>query len=863
MEAHFSSQPERNVNESILSRTRRGSFSTRPLLMMVAAFTLRGALPVEVSAQSEPPAEPSAEWEATAIDYSNVRYPYPVSYLDVSLYGQDHRMAYMDVAARGTPNGQTAVLFHGMNFFAAAYEPTIDALADAGFRVLAVDRLGYGRSSKPDIHYNLHMPARNTKALLDHLGIAEAAIVGHSMGGMVATRFAFTYPEATSHVVMVNQIGLTDPRPGGGWQDPEEAYRSALGTSYQSVLRGHVRYYPRGWKPEYLEWVKVQYGLTLSGDWPRMARVRAAQRRILYEDPVVYEWQHIASKALVVGGADDRLVADYPAAARHVAEELQNAELVIFPGVGHAPHFDNPGEYHAELIRFLRSDPDQPADQAWRYDIGTAEQRNELVDSILAMTARREAWSPFKEAALDYDPLAEMEAARPEVVGATTEEELYYALTRLSNARRDSHLYITPVDGGLAAPLLPEARAPIHVLPDYSDMDDPSFFVAGVDPGRLDGADIRDGDLIVSVNGRTAREYVETFRDWTRHSSPQGLYWNLARDLPLRLPATAPWMYGETLELELERASGERFAVSLPYLQPSDVDIKYGESELYPGFSPVLERFNFNVFRPDDGREIVLLQWLDFEFELIQDVMDLMEYAEAEGILDHMLVIDVTDSSGGSRGAYAIQRLVSKPFRTTYGNIRVSDAAEQMIREWASEPDDLDAPDIFGLNESGSWLHEWARTDGLAAVERGDDYTRATPFKLAHLPKDSDGVIEPAPVHFTGPIAIIGGPRGGSHLDQFVSMFADNDLAFTIGMPTGGYSNTWEAEEVLTLPGSGRPLAAFMWNVGHTLRPNGEILEGNAVQPEVYVPLTRENFRTYHRDLLQAAIRRLGGPISQ
>jgi pimeloyl-ACP methyl ester carboxylesterase len=132
-----------------------------------------------------------------------------------------------------------------------------------------------------------------------------------------------------------------------------------------------VRYYPRGWKPEYLKWVKVQYGLTLSGDWPRMARVRAAQGRIIFEDPVVHEWQYIATKALVIGGADDRLVDDYPAAARHVAESLQNAELVIFPDVGHAPAFDNPDEFHAELIRFLKSDPDAPADQGWRdTDVG-------------------------------------------------------------------------------------------------------------------------------------------------------------------------------------------------------------------------------------------------------------------------------------------------------------------------------------------------------------------------------------------------------------------------------------------------------------------------------------------------------------
>lgn len=844
-----------------------------PVSALAGALTafLLPATAIPLSAQSTPPQEPPAEWTATAIDYSNVPYPYPVEYLDVRLYGEDHRMAYMDVAPVGTPNGRTAVIFHGMNFFAAPYEPMIRALTEAGFRTIAVDRLGYGRSSKPLIHYNLHIPAKNTKALLDHLGIEEAAIIGHSMGGMVATRFAFTYPDITSHVVMVNQIGLTDSRPGREWLDPEAAYQSALATTYRSVLAGHLRYYPRGWKPEYLQWVKVQYGLTLSGDWPRMARVRAGQRMILYEDPVVYEWQHIGTKALVVGGADDRLVADFPAAARNVAEQLQNAELLIYPGVGHSPHLDNPEQFHPDLIRFLLSDPAEPADQAWRSTavgvrgIGTAAQRDALVDSILEMTRRREAWSPHKERALGFDPLAEMEAVRSEVVNASTQEELYYALTRLSNARRDSHLYLTPVPGGLEGPQHAEVRAPIHVLPDYTDMASPDFFVAGVDRALLGArglaSDVEIGDRIVEINGRTIPEYVKTFRGWTRHSAVQGLYWNLARDIPIVVPATAPWMYRETLDLVLEKDSGRRVAVSLPYVDPERLEFEMGENELYPGFSTVMRRFNFNVLRPDDGRPVVLLQWLDFEYELIQDVVDLMEYAEVEGILEHMLVIDVTDSSGGSRGAYAIQRLVDKPFRTTYGNIRVSDAAEKMIREWATEPD-RDVPEIFGLNESRSWLHEWARTDAMETIRRGDDYTPATPFKLAHLPRDSDGILHPAPVHFSGPIAIIGGPRGGSHLDQFVSMFADNDLAFTIGMPTAGYSNTWEAEETLVFPETGQPIVQFMWNVGHTLRPNGEILEGNAVRPEVYVPLTRENFRTYHRDLLEAALRRLSGVVS-
>ena len=324
-------------------------------------------LPANAAAGQEPPATPPPGWEATAIDYSNVPYPHPVEYLDVRLMGRDHRMAYMDVAPVGTPNGRTVVLFHGMNFFAAAFAPTIEALSGAGFRVVAVDRLGSGRSSKPLIHYNLHIPARNTRALLDALGIERVAVVGHSMGGMVATRFTSTYPEVVTHVVMANQIGLTDTRPGRAWSDPEATYRSVLErTTYASVLAGHRRYYPNGWREEYMPWVMYQYGLTLGGDWPRMARVRAAQQRILFEDPVVHEWPNIEVKALVIGGADDRLTRDFPARARNVAERLRNAELVLFAGVGHVPHFEIPERYHAELIRFLQSDPAVPADQGWR-----------------------------------------------------------------------------------------------------------------------------------------------------------------------------------------------------------------------------------------------------------------------------------------------------------------------------------------------------------------------------------------------------------------------------------------------------------------------------------------------------------------
>jgi hypothetical protein len=93
-------------------------------------------------------------------------------------------------------------------------------------------------------------------------------------------------------------------------------------------------------------------------------------------------------------------------------------------------------------------------------------------------------------------------------------------------------------------------------------------------------------------------------------------------------------------------------------------------------------------------------------------------------------------------------------------------------------------------------------------------------------------------------------PYGGSHLDQFASIVVDNDLGHTIGMPAGGYSNTWEWEEVLRFPTSGEPVMRFMWSIGHTIRPNGEILEGNPAQVADFIPVTWDNYESYYQLLL-------------
>jgi pimeloyl-ACP methyl ester carboxylesterase len=327
------------------------------LLSLVSNATL-----ADIDWPEVPPTEAPAHWGAVSANFEEIPYPYPVRFLELNRFQQDIRMAYMDVPPSGRANDQTVFIQHGMNFYSEAYTPTIKALSAAGFRVIAVDRIGYGKSTKPILPYSFNFVAANMKSLLDELEIDEVAIVGHSMGGMTVSRFAMVYPDITTHVVMINQIGLTDQRQSRPWRDP---FAGGGTTTYQSILRGHQNYFPLRWPPEHLEFVRRQFGQTMSGEWNRVAQVRRLQGQMLYDDPVVYDWQHIASKALVIGGEEDGLVDDFPTLAHNVNNELQNSTILLYPDVGHAPQIEIPDLFHDDLIRFLKSDPNAPA-SAWK-----------------------------------------------------------------------------------------------------------------------------------------------------------------------------------------------------------------------------------------------------------------------------------------------------------------------------------------------------------------------------------------------------------------------------------------------------------------------------------------------------------------
>ena len=324
-------------------------------LMLILAFWL------------SPGVAPAQDLTPLSISLEEYPYPYPVAFFDLHQEGQDLRMAYMDVKPDGPGNGKTVVLLHGKNFPASYWRDTIKFLVQHGFRVVAPDQIGFGKSTKADLHYSFHQLADNTKKLLEHLGIDQAVILGHSMGGMLATRFALMFPGATSQLVLVDPIGLEDYRTFVPWIPLSQAYESEFKGTPESLLKFYQNYFVN-WRPEYGEYAEIAARQRLSGDYPLLALVSALTYQMIYEQPVVYEFPHVKAKTLVIVGQGDRTVVgkarvpkellpkvgQYPELGKKTARAIPGAKLVEIPNAGHLPQFEAPEKFQPALLGFLQ-----------------------------------------------------------------------------------------------------------------------------------------------------------------------------------------------------------------------------------------------------------------------------------------------------------------------------------------------------------------------------------------------------------------------------------------------------------------------------------------------------------------------------
>lgn len=303
-------------------------------------------------------------------------YPYPVQLFSLTSQQKPLEMAYMDVASSGKANGETVVLFHGKNFCAATWKETIPALSEAGYRVIAVDQIGFCKSSKPlDYQFSFHQLAANTRALLAQLGVQQFYLMGHSMGGMLASRYALLYPDQLQGLLMLNPIGLEDwLQKGVPYISIDSWYQQQLKLDAEGIKNYQKNtYYAGEWREHYDIWVNMLAG-QFEADRQRSAWLSAKIYDMILTQPVVYEFEDIKVPTWLFIGAQDNTavgkgfadenarsrLGDYRQLASVTVSSIPDARLHLFADMGHSPHIQSPDLFNQALLKALRQLDSRP-----------------------------------------------------------------------------------------------------------------------------------------------------------------------------------------------------------------------------------------------------------------------------------------------------------------------------------------------------------------------------------------------------------------------------------------------------------------------------------------------------------------------
>lgn len=251
------------------------------------------------------------------------------------------RMEYVE---RGPLDGVPVVFLHGVTDSWRSFEPVLERLPSAvhGF---AVSQRGHGESSRPDGDYTYAGMSRDLKAFLDVMGLPRAVIVGHSMGSMVAQRFAVDHPDRVAALVLMGAFSTLYQHPGVA-----EFVASAIAPLTDPIDPSFAREWQlstiaRDVDAAFLDAIVNETVKVPARVW------RAAFDGFLTTPDFSMALAALAVPVLLVWGDQDTY------AERSDQDTLlgviPGARLLVYPGAGHALHWEEPERLTRDLVDFL------------------------------------------------------------------------------------------------------------------------------------------------------------------------------------------------------------------------------------------------------------------------------------------------------------------------------------------------------------------------------------------------------------------------------------------------------------------------------------------------------------------------------
>ena len=283
------------------------------------------------------------------------KYPFEVKTFNFNSQNQNIKMRYMDI---GDENAKKViVLLHGKNFAGFYWEKIAKDLVNKNYRVLIPDQIGFGKSSKPDYYqYSFGQLALNTKLLLDKLEIKKFDLVGHSMGGMLATTMAVNYSDSVNKLILVNPIGLEDYGRYAEFKDTNFFYNKELKKTLTKARDYQVKnYYDGKWSSEYEKLLIPLKGMLAGNDWETIAWNNALTYGPIFSESIVDKFPQIKSDTILIIGTRDRTglgrgwlkggvtrdLGDYKKLGQITKEAIKGSTLIELDGLGHMPQYED------------------------------------------------------------------------------------------------------------------------------------------------------------------------------------------------------------------------------------------------------------------------------------------------------------------------------------------------------------------------------------------------------------------------------------------------------------------------------------------------------------------------------------------
>jgi pimeloyl-ACP methyl ester carboxylesterase len=219
--------------------------------------------------------------------------------------------------------------------------------------VVTFDYRGTGLSSKPSAKLSTDMFAADAAAVLDHLGLEDAVVCGHSMGGRVAQLLALDYPRKVTKLILASS-GAAHPGERG---IPLRIAKEMVEWGYPKYVRDHTivvgwtEIYARNHMPEIEKYLQVRMA--------NLCPVEFYFRHVLarQEHDTSARLKDIRVPTLILVGDDDHFVVSdlsHRSGADILAKGIPNAKLVVLPGERHSYFFTEPQKVHGIIREFLK-----------------------------------------------------------------------------------------------------------------------------------------------------------------------------------------------------------------------------------------------------------------------------------------------------------------------------------------------------------------------------------------------------------------------------------------------------------------------------------------------------------------------------